>query len=281
MNKEQTAFSHSAFKYLIIPVIIILFSFRAFHVDHTVKPGQEENKILNILENIQVGSKVLFVVNFGPEAKYELEEPLSAVIGYFAKKDVRIVFATLVPTGIETVFMAVEKTSLSAVFEKEGYVYGNDFVHMGFIAGGSIGSLLLSSDIYSIRKKDVYGSDMKKLPAMNGIETFDDFDAVIEFSSQTIDGTPGMVLLSVYANNKSVPKIVFCSSDMVANYLPFYQSGSFDGFAGGFKSIAAVSEAIDPDSKIGSRYFIMSVILMYVLSIILLSGFLRLLRGEK
>jgi hypothetical protein len=274
-------FSEQVLKYLVIPVIIILFSFKVFESEHEMPLSDSEQKVIDILESIQSGSKVLFIVNFGPEAKYELEEPLSAVIGYFAKKDVSLVFATLIPTGIETVFMAVEKTTVNAVFEKERYSYGNNFVHIGFIAGGALGTMLLSLDIYSTRKKDVYGNDLKNLPAMNGIDRFNDFDAVIEFSSQTIDGTPAMALISVYANNESVQKTVFCSSDMVGNYLPFYQAGSFEGFAGGFKSVAAVTKAIEPSSKIGVRYFVMSVILMYILVLILFSGIMRLFRGEK
>lgn len=269
------------FKYLaVIPVfIIIIFRF----IDTEIDPGMEDNgkKVYEIMENVPAGSKVLIITNFGPEAKYELEETLSAMVGYFAAKDAGIVFATLVPVGVESAFMAVERSIGNPDFIKERYLYGYDYVNIGYIGGSTVGAFLLSSNISGVRKKDIYGNELKALPIMNGIERFNDFAAVFEFSSRMIDGSPGMTLFSVLSGDENLAKAVICSSDMVPNYLPFHKSGSFEGFAGGFREIAGLTKVIDPSSDIWKRYYIMSMILEYILIIIVLSGIRRLVRGER
>jgi hypothetical protein len=269
------------FKYLAVIPVFIIIVFRL--VDTEIDPGMEENgkKVYEIMENVPAGSKVLVITNYGPEAKYELEETLSAMVGYFASKETGIVFATLVPVGVESAFMAVERSIGNPDFIKERYLYGYDYAHIGYIGGGTVGAFLLSSDISGSRKKDIYGNELKTLPVMNGIESFSDFSAVFEFSSRMIDGTPGMTLFSVLSGDKDLVKAVICSSDMVPNYLPFYQSGSFDGFAGGFRDIAGLTKTVDPSSGIWKRYYIMSMILEYIFIIIILSGIRRFLRGDR
>lgn len=281
MRRISFFLSEIPFKYLaVIPVFIIII-FRLINTE--MNPGMEENgkKIYELMENVPAGSRVLVITNFGPEAKYELEETLSSMVGYFAAKDTGIVFATLIPVGVESAFMAVERSIGNPDFIKERYLYGYDYANIGYIGGGTIGAFLLSSNIYGVRKKDIYGNELRTLPVMNGIERFSDFSAVFEFSSRMVDGAPGMTLFSVLSGDKKLAKVVICSSDMVPNYLPFYKAGSFDGFAGGFREIAGLTKAIDPSSDIWKRYYIMSMILEYILVFIILSGIRQLVRGDR
>ncbi len=273
--------SEIPYKYLAVMPIFIIIIFRLINTE--MDPGMKDSgrKVYELMENIPAGSKVFVITNYGPEAKYELEETLSAMIAYFARKDVGIIFASLVPVGVESAFMAVERSIGNPDFVKERYLYGHDYANIGFIGGGTVGVFLLSSEISTARKRDIYGNELQTLPVMNGIESLSDFSAVFEFSSRMIDGVPGMTLFSVFSGDRDLAKAVICSSDMVPGYLPFHQSGSFDRFAGGFREIAGLTKAIDSSSGIWKRYYIMSMILEYILMIIILSGIKRLAGGER
>lgn len=280
MNKLSALLNEIHLKHLIIPVVFILFVLSAVNLEHTPAPDDDDFKVLNMLEKIKDGSKVIIVVNFGPEAKYELEEPLSAILLHFARKKVGVVFVTLVPEGIESAFMAVERVVAKIDVEKGDYLYGNSYAHIGYAAGNTLGAMMIATDVYSVRNTDTYGQSLNRLPVMNGIYKLDDFSAIIEFSSRTVDGTPGMVLISSFASN-NIPKAVFCSTDMTSVYMPFYMSGSIDAFSGGYRSLTAISKKLDTDSAMGKRYMTMTFILSFILMVIIFSGIRRVAGGER
>ncbi|MGI6394556.1 MAG: hypothetical protein ACOX2F_07495 [bacterium] len=269
------------FKYLVGALMIVLVVSLFFEFDLEMKPGKNSEKVYELMERVPSGSKILIVVNYGPEAKYELEDALSSIVGYFAAKEVGVVFVTLTPVGVESAFMAVEKSLKNSDFIKRRYLYGNDYVHLGYIAGNSVGAFLLSANFSKAKKLDIYGGELDTFSVMNGITQLDDFAAVFEVSSRLVDGIPGITLFSVFSKDKELPKIAICSSDMVPNYLPFYKSDSFQGFVGGFKDVAGLVKTIDPSSNIWKKYGTTSIVLCFILFVIIVAGVKRAVRGEE
>lgn len=267
--------------YLILPIIMIVGVLRFTDVRTETPISEESMKIAGIIDKIKPGSKVMIVVNYGPEGRSELEESLSTLINVLSKKEISIVFATMIPTGVETTFIAIEK-GISVLKTNEGkYLYGREYINIGYIAGGSIAAAMLSGGLSSVRKKDVFDLDLKNMPVMNGLNTFEDFSGFFEFSSTKMDDVPGTVLISFLSKNKTVPKIVFCTADMVSDYIPFLKSHSIDGLAGGYENVVSVTKLLNPYSNEDKRYFICTVILLYILIVIVIGNIGNLFRGKK
>ena len=117
----------------VLPILFLMF-FHYFVVyketngetmpEFNMTPTENEIKVFEIIDSLPQDSKVLILVNYGPESKYELEMAMSALIGVLAEKNIGIAFATMIPNGVESAFTAVEKTTENGSFGKERFVYG-------------------------------------------------------------------------------------------------------------------------------------------------------------
>lgn len=267
--------------YLILPVFIIITAVR-FSDTATVAPvSVESRKVTEAVESIKPGSKVMIAVNYGPEGRAELEEALSTLITFLAKKESGIIFVTMVPAGIETVSTAVEK-SLSRLKSSEiRYVYGRDYIHLGYVAGGTIAAGMLAGKLTDMRVRDIYGNELRNMPVLNGINGFNDLSGFFEFSSMKIDDIPGAVMISMFSGGGNVPVTVFCTADTVPEYIPFIRSGAVDFMAGGFRDVVAVTKMLDPGSNDDKRYFICTVVILYIIAVLLAGVAIKFFRGGE
>ncbi|MBO7126806.1 hypothetical protein J6W78_04590 [bacterium] len=243
---------------------------------------ENEMQVFKMVNELPHNSKVLILVNYGPESKYELESAMSALIGVLAEKNIGIAFATMIPNGVESAFTAVEKSIENGSFGKERFVYGHEYTHLGFIVGGNIATYLIANNFDEVKERDIFDSSTDiHQPLMSEIGTISDFSAVFEFSSQTFDGVPGIVSFAVMQKDKNVKKIAFCSSDMLSAYIPFRGSLYLDGLIGGFKSIAVFIHEFQPSMNIERQYYIMSTILFYIIGLVIFSNLTALTRKNK
>lgn len=250
--------------------------------DFNLTPTENEMNVFDIINNIQPDSKVMILVNYGPESKYELEPAMSALIGILAEKNIGIAFATMIPNGVESAFTAVEKAIENGSFGKERFVYGHEYTHLGFIVGGNIAAYLIANNFDEVRERDIFNSSTDfRQPLMNDIVRISDFSAVFEFSSQTFDGVPGLVSLSVLLKDKNLKKVAFCSSDMLSAYIPFQKSRYLDGLVGGFKSIAVFIHEFHPSLQIEKQYDMLSTALLYIIGLVFLVNLIKLLSNDK
>ena len=276
---------------LIFPIIFLtLFHYFAIFDKKTDENESElsltstenEMKIFKIIDELPSDSKVLILVNYGPESKYELESAMSALIGVLAEKNIGIAFATMIPNGVESAFTAVEKSIENGRFGKERFVYGHEYTHLGFIVGGNVATYLIANNFGEVKERDIFDSSTAiHQPLMNEIGSISDFSAVFEFSSQTFDGVPGIVSFAVMLKDKNVKKIAFCSSDMLSAYIPFRGSLYLDGLIGGFRSISVFIHEFQPASKIEKQYNILSTILFYIIGLVIFSNLIRLTTKDK
>ena len=245
-------------------------------------PSENEMKVFQIVDELPQNSKVLILVNYGPESKYELESAMSALIGVLAEKNIGIAFATMIPNGVESAFTAVEKSIENGSFGRERFVYGHEYTHLGFIVGGNVATYLIANNFNQVKERDIFDSSTDiHQPLMSEIGNISEFSAVFEFSSQTFDGVPGIVSFAVMLKDKNVKKVAFCSSDMLSAYIPFRGSLYLDGLIGGFKSIAVFIHEFQPSLMIEKQYDILSTILFYIIGLVIFSNLIKLVTKDK
>lgn len=276
---------------LIFPILFLMLFhyFSIFDKNKTeeeselnIAPTENEMKVFQIVNELPHDSKVLILVNYGPESKYELESAMSALIGLLAEKSIGIAFATMIPNGVESAFTAVEKSIENGSFGKERFVYGHEYTHLGFIVGGNIATYLIANNFSEVKERDIFDSSTDiHQPLMSEIGSISDFSAVFEFSSQTFDGVPGIVSFAVMLKDKNVKKVAFCSSDMLSAYIPFRGSLYLDGLIGGFRSLSVFIHEFQSSLNIERQYNILSTILFYIICLVIFSNLIRLARKNK
>ena len=258
--------------YLKISLIIMVFATIIVSPSFAVDPGDDEKAFFNMVEQMDEGSKVLIAVNYGPPARYEMDGSLHLILRELLSRNISVVLFTLTELGVETISMGTREGLAGQSFGKRRAVYGRDYVNLGFLGGGTLGSGIISRSINSGRTKDVFENEFNTIPIMNGIFSFKDFSAFIELSSMKIDGTPGAVILNTLSKEKNVPVIAVVTSDMVAEYLPFKDSGQIDVLIAGSRRMAALESVFDIEGISTSRYSIASVLLIFIIFTIILSN---------
>jgi len=281
MKSSPKGFNELSTAYIVTSILILALILGFIEQDYDLPHSEGAVSAAQNIENIPDGSKVMILVNYGPEGRYELESGLATLITVLAKKEVGIVFASLIPQGIESTALAVEKSISKVSFRKQGYYYGKDYIQLGYLAGGSIAAAMMTGDFESYRKEDVFGSSIRDLPVMNGVFSLSDLSAVIEFSSVKVDGVPGIVFFTVFNRKNDVPVISVCTSDMVSDYIPFADSGSITSLVQGMRDIVSLEKILTGSSKSGFRFFSSVGVLWLVFLLIIASNVLRLLRKKK
>ena len=281
MNGRDRLFSSISPAHIVtsIAILILFLGFIEQKYNLPEEPGSVS--AAESVKNIPDGSKVLVLVNYGPEGRYELETGLASLITVLARKEVGIIFVSLIPQGIESASLAVEKSISKVNFRKQGYFYGKDYVQLGYLAGGSIAAAMMTGEIESYRREDIFGNMLRDLPVMNGVFSLDDFSAVIEFSSVKIEGVPGIVFYTIFNRKTETPVIAVCSSDMVSDYLPFADSGSFTSLVQGMKGIVSFEKILTESSESEARFFSSVGVLWLVIFLILAGNLGKLLRERK
>ncbi len=281
MNRVEKIFSEIRPWYLIVPFVILTLIAIFLEPSFQVPYGKEEKKLLNMIESIPEGSKVLVAVNYTPQTRYELDGSFHLIVRELLSRKVGIVFMTLTEMGIETISMGVRE-SLSGISSQEwSAVYGKDYVNIGYFAGGTLAAGAVSGSIFSMRGSDVFGNDLKNMSVMNGVDSFSDFSAFIELSSMKIDGTPAAVLFNVLSKGEGTPVIAVVTSDMVPEYIPFRKSGRIDILIKGSRRMAALERAFNNPGISTVRYSIASVLLVFIIFMIILSNIKNLVTGRK
>lgn len=142
------------------------------------------------IEAIPSGSIVVLAFDLGPEGWPEL--------GGMCYASMQHLFAMIKENGIKVVMLtywATGATLITNCFEevygpmdKMGAVYGEDWVNLGYIAGGEVGMSSFADDVWGISPTDYQGTLVSAIPLMQQVRTIDDIYMLVSVES----GTPGL-----------------------------------------------------------------------------------------
>jgi len=142
---------------------------------------------------------------------------------------------------------------ITPIAEKAGYVYGRDWVHLGFIQppADNVGLLVQSfyRDLHRTRPVDINGwpiGDAERLPLMQQVRTAEDIHMVI-----AINYTAHMEWFTFGRAEFGVPAAFGCAAMMVPYYQVFVESGQLNGLLAGNRG-AYEYEALTEHYGLGS-----------------------------
>ncbi|UCH02419.1 MAG: hypothetical protein JSV20_01100 [Candidatus Bathyarchaeota archaeon] len=173
---------------------------------------------------------------------------------------------TIVNVGIlmPVVGQLAENVFAKVPWDSYGYVYGVDYVNLGFIIGQEAAVAAIATDFKTVIKQDYRGNPASALPILDDIYGIDDFDLVVEGTDYS--GQLHMVIRQW----PSTPDRPLVTHVFAGTALPFYP-GSVDGFvdtAGAgpaeFEVLAGIpgTAVINSDVISLSQLFLLIVVLM-------------------
>lgn len=133
---------------------------------------------IDYMVSVPEGSTVLLDCSAALRVITELETGMKATGYYFAQKHFKIVGTCFYPDGV-----LEWRSYIEPEFIKAGYVYGEDYVFLGYIPGEATAVDRLAKSIRGVVTVDEKGTPLDDIPMMADIDTWEDFEFVLAFGS--------------------------------------------------------------------------------------------------
>lgn len=183
------------------------------------------------IEALPPESRVLCSFDYDPGSKAELDPMCIAVLQHLLERGHRPVIVTLWSTAPAL----IERNVNMICRDKYGKQYGTDYVYLGLKEGREAVMVAMGKSIRSTFPVDFYGTPVGQIPLMNGVENYEQFQALINVSA----GYPGTKEYVQYVTTRfAIPLLSGASAVSVPEYSAYYQSGQLKGLLTGITGAA-------------------------------------------
>ncbi|MCD6182252.1 MAG: hypothetical protein J7K89_07730 [Candidatus Cloacimonetes bacterium] len=168
------------FLFLFIGVALPLI----FVIGLPIETTENVRAVYQMVEDTPAGSTVLISFDYDPASKPELHPMGRALLQHCFEKDLKVIITALWPMGVMMANDILDDLQPSY----PNKVYGQDYVNMGFKAGGMVTIQAMGKHFKGIYTTDSNGTPVENIPMMKHIDNFENIAFVISLSA----GAPGV-----------------------------------------------------------------------------------------
>ncbi|MFH2036853.1 MAG: hypothetical protein ABIJ45_10655 [Candidatus Zixiibacteriota bacterium] len=202
-----------------------------FNITFSEKATPIVSKVFNKIESLPEGSNIIISYDYGPAMAPEVDPMANAFLRHSLTKNHKVYIMALWATGQSLAASGVDSIIRKEFPEK---IYGQDYINIGFKAGG-IGVLkVIITDIRKMYLTDVNGVDLDSLPIFDGIKSLRNMDLMISIGG----GYPGVKEWVLFASAPSHIPLAGGSAAVSAPLLYPYYPEQLVGLLGGIKAAA-------------------------------------------
>jgi hypothetical protein len=178
------------------------------------------------LETLQQGDVFVQFVDYSAGSMSFHEPGFIAVTYEAVQKGAKLVMLSSAVEGPLMYDIAINK--MKPFLDGAGYVYGTDYVYLGYTAGAETALAAIASDIKSVYSTDQYGTPINNLPLMQDVNNHADYTMVISYTM----GSPESFVRQ-FNTQYGVIVHIHCGEMMTPTILPFWASGQITGLLNG------------------------------------------------
>ncbi|MBL0060470.1 MAG: hypothetical protein IPP40_03010 [bacterium] len=202
-----------------------------FKIGLAPKTTPPVKEFYDYIEALPPGSRVLCSFDYDPGSKAELDPMCISVLEHLMDKGHKPVVITLWSTAPAL----IERNVNLICRDKYGKQYGTDYVYLGLKEGREAVMVAMGKSIRATFPVDFYGTPVEQIPLMNGVENYEQFQALINVSA----GYPGTKEYVQYVTTRfAIPLLSGASAVSVPEYSAYYQSGQLKGLLTGITGAA-------------------------------------------
>lgn len=217
------------------------------------------------LDSLPENATVVMAVDYSPGAAPEVEPQANAVARHlFYEKNVNVIFVSIVTTGP----MFTEK--LLDSIEGHDRVYGEDYVHLGYLAGEETAISAMAQNLPKAYSTDFYGTPTSELPLLDEVVDANDFDAFIVFTASE----PSQYVRQI-EGKYGIPLAVGINAVIFTTNLPYLDSGQIFGIINGLTGAAEYELLIGQPGIATAGMDALSATHLVVLFFILIGNIIR------
>jgi hypothetical protein len=143
--------------------------------------GEQSTITYNFIEDLPPGSTVGYLIDLDAMAWMQGGPPGIAYGNHVFEKDFKVIMWSTVPDAVS---LTIKTLDIVQPEEKFGKVYGEDYIYLGYAAGGPAAISSAAEDLKATYGgKDYKENDLDQFPIMEGINTAEDFDLIIVVAS--------------------------------------------------------------------------------------------------
>lgn len=170
-----------------------------------------------VIENLEEGDNLLINAGYSAGVLALMEPGFVVVFKHAMQRGVNIIVFSTAVAGPMLFERALEKINPEA----QGYEYGKDYVHLGYVAGGEPSYAAIMSNINEVFSEDYEGTPISELPIMQEVSapTHEKTDAIVVFTAggDVIEGWIRQGPLRY-----GMPLITEVNAMMVPTIMPYY-----------------------------------------------------------
>jgi len=219
---------------LIALAVIIPLVFQISFMEH---PTPIVQRIFDEIENLPPGSKILLPFDYDPSTAPELEPMAVAVTRHCCEKNHKLYIMALWPTGQAQALRVIDQVLREEFPDK---IYGVDYVHLGYKAGGYGLINTILADLKKMYTTDAEGTGIDDIPMMRDVQTLRDFAFICNFSA----GFPGLKEWVQFAGDPGDIPVAGGTTAVSAPLLYPYYPRQMLGMMGGLKGAAEYEAAL-------------------------------------
>ena len=216
--------------YLLMALAIAIPTISPIGLPVDVTPAVQ--KTYDFVKSLPDGSKVLIGFDYEPGDEIDLNPQAMAILHQLASKKMKVVAIASFPAGPN-----FAEDCLTVLYQY-GYKYGEDYVNLGYYAGGESTLAAFGNKPTTIFSKDWRGNDVSTLPLMREINSMKDFAMAMTLNDGPTGGTGTheWVRQSVMAHG--TPLIMGVTGVLAASNETYVQSGQCKGILAGLRAAA-------------------------------------------
>lgn len=198
--------------------------------------GEQSQIAYNYIESLPEGSVVGFIPTLDAMAWMQGGPPAIILAKHLFDRPLKIVIFVVTSDAPPLTLKILREVDP----EKRGKVYGEDYVFLGYAAGGDTAVMSSAEDLWgTYGNQDFYGDDLNEIPLMENIRKAEDIDILVIPAS----GHANMYVQYWYEPYKT-PIITSQPPMTVTEYMAFYNAGQIIAVMSGLRSGAEYEKMV-------------------------------------
>jgi hypothetical protein len=234
----------------VIYVLVLIALSLPLIAKYALKPARMHSaeKLFDVVEALPTGAGSVAIVSldFGPSTIAENGSQAQVILEHLMRRRVRFMLVSQSAEAGPMLKLIPEQVAarLSKEIPGEKWLYGKDWVNLGYLAGGyiTIQSIPKAENLLEFFKKDVRGNSLTDLEVVKGITSFEQVSFLMQVTS--LVGTLENYL-QFFQTDKHRP--IFghgCTSIAIPQAFIYLDSGQISGLFEGIAGAAWYSELL-------------------------------------
>ncbi|HOP71520.1 MAG TPA: hypothetical protein PLF60_07670 [Bacillota bacterium] len=196
--------------------------------------SKETQRAFDAVEALKPGDAVVIDFGYNAGGAAEVHPMAAAFVAHCMIKDVRVIGFSLDPQGSRFADLIWQQ------WAEQGKTYGEDFVSLGYFAGGEAALASFAKDIPGFVSTDYYGNSTSGMPIFQGIKTADDIDLFISISTSSI-----LPFIQYFHGPYGKPVTGGAIGTQISRYQSYADAGQLQGYLASLRGAAEYEKLLE------------------------------------